>query len=79
MPLFGVMNDDADLCYLVNAKSKKEAKQKVLDLVAKPGKRDLASFKRLRGIAAKKSCGMHVLLKVAEYEETLPGIYSLNE
>ncbi len=66
--LFSVMNEDADLCVMVPASSKLEARNKVYDLVKSPDSQ-IASFERLREVAVEKGVSPFVLLKTDEMEE----------
>lgn len=66
--LFSVMNEDADLCVLVPASSKLEARNKVYDQVRDPDV-NVASFGRLREVAEEKGVSPFVLLKTDEMAE----------
>jgi hypothetical protein len=63
--LFSVMNEEADLCVLVPAASKFEARNIVYDLV-KNQTCDIASILRLREVAIEKGVCSFVLLKTDE-------------
>jgi hypothetical protein len=63
--LFSVMNEDADLCVMVPAASKIEARNTVYDLAKNPAC-NIASIKRLREVAVEKGVSSFVLLKTDE-------------
>ena len=75
--LFSVMNEDADLCVMVPATSKHEARNKVYDLVKNPSS-GIASFERLREVAEEKGVSPFVLLKTDEMENCA-GIFLIDD
>lgn len=80
MPQFMVMNDDADLALMVEAKSKMDAKMKVFNLAKdKENPPKAASLQRLVKVAKDKGLNPLVLLRADDLPEILPGIHSLNE
>ena len=81
MQKFMVVNEEADVCYLVEAGSKKLAKDKVIMLVndlKHNEELDLGSFQRLRDLTVKKHCGLHVLLSVNEVDCPFDGFITFN-
>jgi len=84
--LFLVRCDEADACYIVQASTNKEAKDKILRVIYQyversdqqpPDNLNLASYQRLKELATEKKCSPHVLLKAEKLSLSPNDVYSL--